>query len=156
MFGSRKALLKQTSYTNFRSVSNANVFPSGATPQDVATVTGDRVQVCDEQGVLLDRRLLDTKHLICTHAVQVALLAATRDREAAQVALAEAKTRQEETTEVLDTLSVMHTLFALEQLLVHCYILGQHCKLVFQNWDYASAGAELVHERAGSAAEGEE
>lgn len=58
----------------------------------------------------------------------MALLAATRDREAAQVALAEAKTRQEETTEVLDTFPVLHTLFGLEQLLVHCYMHGQHCK----------------------------
>ena len=94
--------------------------------------------------------------MICTPAVQVALLAATRDREAAQVALAEAKTRQEETTEVQDTFPVLHTLFDLEQLLAHCYTPGQHCKLVIQNRHYASAGAELVHERASSAAEGEE
>lgn len=88
--------------------------------------------------------------------MQVALLAATRDREAAQLALAEAKTRQEETTEVLDTFPVMHIFCAIKQLLVHCYIPDQHRKLVFQNWHYASAGAELVHERASSAAEGEE
>ena len=42
--------------------------------------------------------------------MQMALLAATRDRETAQIALAEAKTRQDETTEVLATFAVRHTL----------------------------------------------
>ena len=109
MFGSRKALLKQTSHTNGRGGFNANVFSPGATPQDTAPSTGDRVQVGWQQD-LVDRSMLDTVHVICIHTVQMALLAATRDRETAQIALAEAKTRQDETTEVLATFAVRHTL----------------------------------------------
>ena len=112
MFGSRKALLKQTSYNNGRGGFNANVFPPGAAPQDTAPANGDRVQVSWQQG-LLDRRVLDTTRVICIHDMQMALLAATRDREAAQVALAEAKTRQDETTEVTATFAVKRTISAL-------------------------------------------
>ena len=155
MFGSRKALLKQKSYTNGRGGFNANDFPPGATPQDVAPAAGDRVQVYSQQS-LPDRCVLDTMHVICTHAMQMALLAATRDRETAQVALAEAKTRQDETTEVLATFAVRSTRLALMQLSSYQRIPGGFWNFLVRTWYHTSAGAELVHERASSAAEGEE
>lgn len=100
--------------------------------------------------------VLDTMHVICTHAMQMALLAATRDREAAQVALAEAKTRQDETAEVLATFAVRRTLFALMQLSAYQRLSGRFWNFLIRTCYHNSAGAKLVHERASSAAEGEE
>ncbi|KAL0044678.1 hypothetical protein WJX82_005253 [Trebouxia sp. C0006] len=74
MFGSRKALLKQSSYTA-RGESVPGPYTLGTRPQDGMPGNGDRVQA--------------------------ALLAASTDREAAQAALAEAKMRQDETAEEL-------------------------------------------------------
>ncbi|DBB01920.1 hypothetical protein WJX77_010809 [Trebouxia sp. C0004] len=74
MFGSRKALLKQSSYTA-RGESVPGPYTLGTRPQDGTPGNGDRVQA--------------------------ALLAASTDREAAQAALAEAKMRQDETAEEL-------------------------------------------------------
>lgn len=83
-------------------------------------------------------------------AVQIALLAATRDREAAQAALAEAKTRQDETAEVTCS-PVEGMLLMLRQLSTY-----QNIPIVSVNAPGAVAGAKLVHERASAAAEGEE
>lgn len=62
-------------------------------------------------GILVAKLAGQTRagHNACdgTSPMQMALLAATRDREAAQAALTEAKTRQDETAEVSATLPVL-------------------------------------------------
>lgn len=147
MFGSRKALLKQTSYTNGKGGYNATSFASGVTLQDHAAVNGDRVQVFGSTACFTPD--CQTPVLMGEAAVQTALLAATTDREAAQAALAEAKTRQDETAEVTCWLSCQKA----------CSSCPQHTNsslLAFVNALSAAAGAMLVHERASAAAEGEE
>ena len=88
---------------------------------------------------------------------QAALLAASRDREAAQAALAEAKTRQDETTEVAAT-SLGIAVFLLKprdsRVFPQCF---DDAPLVNHgHWTGFAAGVELVHERASPAAERKE
>ena len=150
MFGSRKALLKQTSYTSGKGGYNATSFASGVTLQDNTAVNGDRVQVFGSTACFTPD--CQTPVLMGEAAVQTALLAATRDREAAQAALAEAKTRQDETAEVTCWLSCQRA----------CSSCPGNCQntnsspVAFVNAPSAAAGAMLVHERASAAAEGEE
>lgn len=46
MFGSRKALLKQTSYNSVRGELNPSAFVYGSRPADLQPSNGDKVQVC--------------------------------------------------------------------------------------------------------------
>lgn len=116
MFGSRKALLKQSSYIA-RGESVPGLYTLGTRPQDAMPGNGDRVQVSPHLQPSLSCSKSECRrpdlHFTCFPerlATQAALLAASTDREAAQAALAEAKMRQDETAEVLHLL--MQTQYA--------------------------------------------
>lgn len=109
MFGTRRTPAKQPVYDGSRSVPCQHSHLGSFRSPDAGTgrlSDDDRVQVsyyclathCVQAPVLFPQRKASP-----ILALQQALLAANRDREASQTALTEAKVRQEETAEVNST-----------------------------------------------------
>ena len=101
MFGTRKTLAKPPAYNGTRGLPRSHSHNVTRSPDAAFGLLpgDDRVQVrCSFASEACSSKGMGSKSDV--KLLQAALLAANKDREAAQLALAEAKVRQEETTEV--------------------------------------------------------